>query len=59
MTKTITVRIKNVYGNELIYPVCDNAKAFAQMSEKKTLSARNIDIIKKMGYTVQVETPTL
>ena len=51
---TITVEIKNVYGNELIYPVCDAAKNFAKLAGKKTLTRNTISIIKQMGYSVTV-----
>ena len=46
----IIVSKKNVYGNELIYPICDKAKLFALISDKVTLSPRVITLIKKLGY---------
>lgn len=51
---SIQVQIKNVYGNETIYPVCDKAKTFAMMVGQKSLTRRDIDLIKKLGYTVEV-----
>ena len=59
MTYNITVDIKNVYGNELIYPVCFNAKKFTSLTKNKTLSKKDIDIIKTLGYKVIVEQKTL
>jgi hypothetical protein len=56
---TIQVTIRNVYGNELIYPVCDKAKALAHLTGKKTLSHYNVQTIKRLGYTVEVIAPTL
>jgi hypothetical protein len=56
---SITVRIKNVYGNELIYPVCDKAVNLARLSGKKTFTAESIAIIKDLGYTVNVEQKSL
>jgi phage replication-related protein YjqB (UPF0714/DUF867 family) len=56
---TIQVTIKNVYGNRLIYPACNKAKAFANLTGKKTLSDYNISTIKRLGYTVEVIAPTL
>jgi len=55
----ITVKIKNVFGNERIYPVCPQAKLFAQISGHKTLTRDAIDLIKKMGYTVTQEVTEL
>ena len=46
----IIVSKKNVYGNELIYPICDKAKLFALISDKVTLSPKVINLIKKLGY---------
>ena len=56
---TIKVSIKNVYGNELIYPVCDKAKSFAHLTGNKTLSHYNVETIKRLGYKVEVIAPTL
>lgn len=55
----ITVSIKSVYGNELIYPVSESAKHFAALTGKKTLTREALAIIKKLGYAVEVETPEL
>ena len=55
----IVVMIKNVYGNELIYPVCDKAKRFALLSGRKTLSPRDIEIIEELGFSVRVQAPTI
>jgi len=53
----ITVSIKNVYGNEMIYPVCDRSKLFVDLIGKKTFSKRDIELIKKLGYTISVNQP--
>lgn len=51
---SVQVQIKNVYGNTTIYPVCQKAKTFASMVGQKTLTARDIQHIKELGYTVEV-----
>lgn len=51
---TIQVKVKNVYGNETIYPVCATAQAFAELARQKTLTTREINLIKRMGYTIEV-----
>lgn len=56
---SITVRIRNVYGNELIYPVCDSARLFALIAGQKTLSVVVIAQIKLLGYSINVEQRTL
>jgi hypothetical protein len=55
----ITVKIKNVFGNERIYPVCPQAKLFAQISGHKTLTRHAISLIKGLGYTVVQEVTQL
>tara|TARA_R100001591_G_scaffold20167_1_gene28408 strand:+ start:636 stop:836 length:201 start_codon:yes stop_codon:yes gene_type:complete len=50
---TIYVERKNVYGNELIYPVCKQAKLFALLSGKETLSDITIHQVKQLGYSVK------
>ena len=57
--KTIQVQIKNNYGNEAIYPVCDTGKIFLELTGTKTLSRHQIAIIKSLGYTVEVQQQTL
>lgn len=53
--KTVTVKIKTAYGVERIYPVCSYAKLFADIAGTDTLTIENIERIKKLGYTVQLE----
>ena len=56
---SITVKIKNVYGSDLIYPVCDKARTLASLAGTKTLRPTDIDKIKALGFTVNVEAQTL
>jgi hypothetical protein len=56
MTNTILIEVKNVYGNEALYPVCENGKRFAQIAGKKTLSRADLGIISKLGFEVQFNT---
>lgn len=48
----IAVKIKNVYGNPTVYPVCDNAKLFAKIANTKTLTRDTLEQIKKLGYEI-------
>ena len=45
--KEIIVEIKSVYGNEVIYPVCEHAKLFAELAGTKTLTKQAVNVIKK------------
>jgi hypothetical protein len=50
----IQVKQREVYGNILYYPICEKAKAFARLTEKKTLTSYAIEEIKGLGYKVIV-----
>ena len=53
------VKIQNVYGVERIYPVNETAKKITSLTRKKTLDRDEIEVIKKLGYQVEVITETL
>ena len=53
--KYVTVDIKNVYGNTLVYPVCFNAKKFTDLTKNKTLSKKDINIIRTLGFNIIVQ----
>ena len=46
----LQVRIANNYGNNVIYPVCDKAKVFAEIAGSKTLTEAICRKIKSLGY---------
>jgi hypothetical protein len=59
MQKEIMVKITNNFGNEAIYPICDDARLFARIAGTKTLTRDTINLIKNLGYTINVQAPTL
>ena len=56
--KQITVKIKNVYGKDLYYPVCQEAKRFARIVGSTTLTPRTLKKLMFLGYEVIQEQPT-
>lgn len=52
----IHVRTKQVYGADLIYPACNEAKLLARLHGTKTLTPDAISIIKQLGYRVVEQT---
>jgi len=48
----IKVCVREVYGNTLVYPVCNKALAFAKIAGKKTLTPEILTEIKALGYAV-------
>lgn len=55
-TRVIKVVIKSVWGNEMIYPACATSAFFAALVHQKTLTWKDVQIIKKLGYRVEVVT---
>lgn len=55
----ITVTVKSVYGNDVVYPACPKGLVFAKMSGTKTLTPQALKLIRELGYTVTVATPSL
>jgi hypothetical protein len=53
----ITVSIRTHYGTQYIYPVCFTAERLAALTGKKTFSHRDIDTIKALGYSIEVQQP--
>lgn len=51
----ITVNIRNVYGNEAIYPVCPKGMLFAKLAGTKTLTRAALETIKALGYRIDVQ----
>lgn len=51
----ITVSIKTVYGNDVIYPACEKSEAFASIAGTRTLTPQVIKQVKALGYEVRVE----
>lgn len=52
---TILVELKDVYGERKVYPVCDKAKTFAVIAGTRTLTPATLNLIKDLGYTVNVK----
>jgi len=52
--KSISVKIKQVYGKETVYPACKQSEIFAQLARQKTLTKREINLIKDLGYEIIV-----
>ena len=55
----LKVELKNVYGVERIYPVCDKAKILTRLTGNKTLSRDEIKLIKMLGYKINNQAPNL
>lgn len=52
---TITVRVKDVYGKQTIYPACPASHIFASIAGTNTLTPDTIRRIRSLGYSVNIE----
>ena len=57
--KTFTVEIRDVYGKQTVYPVCDTAKKFAALTGCKTLTDSTLLQINSLGYKMIIKPRTL
>lgn len=55
----LIVEIKNVYGVERIYAVCNNAKLITKLKQSKTLNKEDISILRELGYQIETKQPTI
>ena len=53
MNKEIILEVKNVYGNDLIYPSCHIANALIKLKDKKTFNKSDLDVFKSLGLIVK------
>lgn len=50
---TIQIKIKSVYGKELVYPANDNAERFARLIGQKTFNPAHIKIMEELGCKIE------
>jgi hypothetical protein len=55
----LIVEIKNIYGVERIYAVCNNAKLITKLKQSKTLNKEDISILRELGYQIETKQPTI
>jgi hypothetical protein len=55
LEQTITIHIKNVYGEDKAYPVCEKAKLFTDIAGTKTLRPCDLNYIQALGYKISVK----
>ena len=52
MSITITIQTRNIFGNEVHYPMCTNAITFAKIAGTKTLTVQTLKMIRLLGYKI-------
>ena len=59
MNKEIILEVKNVYGNDLIYPSCHVANALIKLKNGKTFSKNDVEVFKALGLIVRFKARTI
>lgn len=57
MSKSILIEVKSQYGNNVIYPACNNAETFAKLAGTKTLTKNTLELVEQLGYKIDTYTP--
>lgn len=52
-------KTRSIYGYDLIYPVCKNAKLLAKIAGTSTIQTDAIKHIKELGIQIEIEPPEL
>ena len=55
---TIRIRVKNIYGKDLFYPV-NRKNELEVLTGKKTLSENHIKALKDLGFNFEAITTTI
>ena len=52
MELTLRIKVRDIYGKQTYYPDDQTSHLFCELLGQRTLTTRDIDVIKRMGYTV-------
>jgi len=45
--------VKIIYGVKKYYPACENSKLLVKLTNHKTFTSSNIDILKQLGFVIE------
>jgi len=52
MGMEITLVVKSVYGNDLIYPACWTSEKLLKLKKSKTFTPEDLDVFKSVGIDI-------
>ena len=55
----LLVSIETNYGTRRVYPKCSTSRTLAEVAGKTTLTDRDVNLLKQLGYTFRVVTEEL
>lgn len=50
---TFQIKVKNMWGKDMLFPANDTAHTFARLMRKKTFTWAELDLIAGMGFVVK------
>lgn len=50
----IQVEVKNVYGKQIVYPICETAQLLAKLANQKSFTPSTIITIRALGYSIEL-----
>lgn len=50
--ETLVLQLKNIYGTNRMYPICQSSRAFAHLTGTKTLSFDDLKDISFLGFRI-------
>lgn len=50
--RQVIIEVRDVYGNQLVYPVCATATRFAAMVGRKTFTHADLQHIEALGFVI-------
>jgi len=59
MNKEIILEVKNVYGNDLIYPSCHITNALIKLKDTKTFMKADLNVFKSLGLIIKWKARTI
>ena len=59
MNTEIILEVKNVYGNDLIYPSCHIANALIKLKDKKTFNKSDLEVFKSLSLIIKWKARTI
>lgn len=61
MSNDLELTVKHVsrYGVETFYPECELSRLFADLLNQKTLTRKNVEMIKRLGFVIKTKEETI
>lgn len=59
MTRIIRVKIRQVYGKDMVYPVCNEGKLLCKLAGTTTITGQMISILQSLDYKLEIEPQSL